>query len=69
MNQRQRINKAIALVRPVLASVGERRPKGFSPRMADNLAATLRSAVHNLEVASECYSEDQVVSLRAAAAR
>ncbi len=57
MNNRDRIAKAIKLVRPVHASVQTRRPSGVSMPVADNITTKLVVALHNLEGALELYPE------------
>ncbi len=55
MNNRDRIAKAIKLVRPVMASTRERRPRGMKPYDADLLAGKLDRIVFELEQALELY--------------
>jgi hypothetical protein len=54
-SQQTRINGAIQRLRPTLAQVTARRPRGFTRQEADNLAIHLKTALDHLEVAAGLY--------------
>lgn len=55
MNQRDRVVKAVNLLRPVASAVAVRRPAGMSNAAADTITQNLRRALEALEDTSEIY--------------
>ncbi len=60
-SQQQRILGAIKRVRPTLAQVQKRRPRGFTPREADSLADHLKMALDHLEIAAGLYDGHELI--------
>jgi hypothetical protein len=60
MSQLHRINVAIARLRPTLAQIQLRRPRGFTRQETDSLAIHLKVALDHLEIAASMYEEPAV---------
>lgn len=61
MTNRDRIAKAVSLIRPVVASLHQRRPAGISAGHADIAMLNIGQAVGLLEQALKVYDETPIL--------